>query len=63
MAAAAVYPIIFVWPGRTTTTHGGSRSLSNCFCVANNRYESEVAEEGRHLFSVFFFLFGICPLK
>ncbi len=39
----------------SSTTHGGGRSLSNCFCVASNRYESEAAEEGRHLLSVFFF--------
>jgi hypothetical protein len=41
------------------TTHGGGRSLSNCFCVASNRYESEAAEEGRHLLSVFFFLWNL----
>jgi hypothetical protein len=39
----------------SSTTHGDGRSLSNCFCVASNKYESEAAEKGRHLLSILFF--------
>ncbi len=57
MAAAAVYPEF------SRASDGGPATIEIKWRHGEERYQSEAAEEGRYLFSVFFFLFGICPLK